>query len=126
MILFLFLLAGILLILGISRYNENEKLFWKLFISFIGAFAATTAVKMYIDNSEKKDKVEYLNTSPTQAPDEGPCSICILADPFIMVTNEGKSSDPVSKEYLCINTDLILSKIAGEIRGQPFSPFDTS
>jgi len=126
MILFSFLLAGILLILGISRYNENEKLFWQLFVSFIGAFAATVAVVSYLDNKEKQDKIEYLNTVPTQAPDEGPCSVCTLADPFITVTNEVHTSDPVSKEAQCFSTSLILSKIVEEIRGQPLEPFDTS
>lgn len=125
MIEFLFLLAGILLIVGISRYNENEKLFWKLFISFVGAFAAAVAVSAYISN-DKKDKIEYLNTTPTQALDDGPCDVCTLADPFVIVTYEEQSSDPVSKEYLCSYTKSVLSEIAGEIRGQPFVPFDTS
>ena len=123
MILFWFLI-GIALILAISRYNEDDKLFWMLFISFIGAFASTVAVYKYISN-KKQDKVEYVTSVPTQVLYAGPHIYCVLADPGVSVTREAISK-PVSKEILNNNTDPFLSKIVGGIRDQPFDYYDTS
>ena len=39
MTLFAFL-ATVAAIIAIARYNESDKLFWKLLVSFIGAYAA--------------------------------------------------------------------------------------
>lgn len=116
---------GIILILGISRYNENDKLFWKLFISFVGTFAAATFVYKYIE-SQKQDKVEYYKSAPTQALDNGSHNVCVLADPFVIVSNEGNTSDPVSKEYTACITDQVLSKVYVNTRGQPCEYIDDS
>lgn len=122
--LILFLL-GIVIILCISRYNEDEKLFWKLLISFVGAFAAVTFVQKCIE-SQKQDKTEYYQSVPTQVLNNGSHSVCVLADPFVIVTDEGKTSDPVSKEYTDTNLGLILSEVCVNTRGQPCEYFDTS
>ena len=65
MTLFWFL-AGLATCIGIARYNEDDNLFWKLFISFVGAFTAATVVKTQLENEnqEKVVKVEKA-TVPT-------------------------------------------------------------
>jgi hypothetical protein len=116
---------GIILILGISRYNENDKLFWKLFISFVGTFAAATFVYKYIE-SQKQNKTEYYQSAPTQVLYNGPHNVCVLADPVVTASNEVKTSDPVSKDYTADYTGLILSKVYVNTRGQPVEYIDDS
>ena len=64
MTLFMFLL-GILIILGIARYNESNKLFWTLFTAYTLGFAVT---KLVYDNFNKNEQSQQsLNQAyPTQ------------------------------------------------------------
>lgn len=124
-ILFWFVL-GIITILCISRYNENDKLFWQLLVSFIGTFAVATAVIKYVQSEEKKDKIEYLTTDPIQVPDSSSYMDCVLAELSDLVTPEEKSSEPVSKEYCVTILNPVLSEIVGGARDQPFEFFNTS
>lgn len=118
-------IIGLLIILGIARYNESDKLFWMLFVSYVGGFAATTAVCEYI-SSKNKDKVEVVSPTPTQVLYGGSHRFCVLADPTNTVTNEEKSSDPVSKDSVKTKQDFVLSKVCAPARDQPTMPFDTS
>lgn len=77
MTLFMFIL-GILIILGIARYNESNKLFWVLFTCFTLGFAGT---KLIIDAFDDKEKNEVsLNQAyPTQGlPAMDNAFICIV------------------------------------------------
>ena len=66
MILFWFVI-GMLAIIAIARYNEDDRLFWKLTLSFVFAFTATTvALKVFGGNQEKNDLTEQV--CPMQAP----------------------------------------------------------
>ena len=130
MTLFWFL-AGLGVCIGIARYNEDDSLFWKLFISFIGAFTAATVVKTQLEseNQEKVVKVEKA-TVPTQVLQSTPSTINFysLADVSQAATKREKSPKPVSKDSLINKNDSSLSKVFGSIRGQPqmFAYFDTS
>ena len=130
MTLFWFL-AGLGVCIGIARYNEDDSLFWKLFISFIGAFTAATVVKTQLEseNQEKVVKVEKA-TIPTQVLQSTPSTINFysLADVSQAATKREKSPKPVSKDSLINKNDSSLSKVFGSIRGQPqmFAYFDTS
>lgn len=124
MILFWFLL-GIALILAISRYNESDKLFWTLFISFIGAFGATTAVVKYLDSKER-DKVEYVTSAPTQALYAGSHTYCVLADSSVSAIREDSTSKSAGKEMLDSTTSFISSKVSGGSRDQPVEYIDDS
>ena len=59
-------ILGILIILGIARYNQSNKLFWTLFVAYTLGFAGT---KLVYDNfHEKKQSQQSLNQAyPTQA-----------------------------------------------------------
>lgn len=64
MTLLMFIL-GMLLILGIARYNKSNKLFWILFVAFTSCFAGTKLV--YGAFSEKEQSETSLNQAyPTQ------------------------------------------------------------
>ena len=130
MTLFWFL-AGLATCIGIARYNEDDNLFWKLFISFVGAFTAATVVKTQLENEnqEKVVKVEKA-TVPTQVLQSTPSitNFYSLADVSQAATKREKSPKPVSKDSLINKNDSSLSKVFGSIRGQPqmFAFFDTS
>lgn len=132
MTLFWFL-AGLAVCIGISRYNEDDALFWKLFISFVGAFTAATVVKttMENENQEKVVVIEDAPMSPTQVPQSTPCINLYdytLADVSRAATKREKSPKPVSKDSIVNFNDSSLSKVFGKIRGQPqlFAYFNTS
>ena len=118
-------MLGIGIVIAISRYNEDDKLFWKLLISFIGTFAAAAAVISYVQNS-KKDKVVYLDTNPMQVLDGCSHIYCVLAEPSTLAIHETPVSKPASKEFLVKYTNPVLSEVAGGARDQPSDYFDTS
>lgn len=131
MTLFWFL-AGLAACIGIARYNEDDSLFWKLFISFIGAFVAATVVRTQLENEnqEKIVKVEKATVNPTQVLRSTLSTINFysLANVSQAATKREKSPKPVSKDSLINENDSSLSKVFGSIRGQPqmFAYFDTS
>lgn len=124
-ILFWFILA-LTGIVCIARYNEEDKLFWKLLISLIGTFAAAVAVIKFVQSSEKKDKIECVSANPMQVLASGSHIYCVLADSSDLAIQVEKSTKPASKEFLANYNDPILSKVAGGARDQPFEFFNTS
>ena len=91
----LWFFLGILIILCIGRYNESNKLFWVLLVSFVGSFAvATVVVKSSLSSKETKQRVTQV--CPTQAPNNA-SGIIPLADAMLggTISDELK---PVSKD----------------------------
>lgn len=118
MTLFWFLL-GVATCIGVARYNEDESLFWKLFISFIGAFAVSTYVASQMDE-EEQGKVVMVENSPTQVLQSTPCMFCTLADVSLAATKREKSPKPVSKAKLLNQNNSTLSGVVRtHARGQP-------
>lgn len=120
-------LAGTAICIAISRYNEDDALFWKLFIAFTGSFAAATAYKATVEN-ENKEKVVIVTESPTQVLQSTPCNFYTLADVSFAATKREKSPKPVSKDTLINKNDSLLSNVHVLARGQPglFNFFNTS
>lgn len=127
MTLFWFL-AGLATCIGIARYNRDEALFWKLFISFTGAFVAGSVVSNTMSSEKKQDKVVMIDSMPTQVLEGTPCVFTTVTDVALSATLREKSPKPVSKDSLINKNDSSLSKVFGSIRGQPqmFAFFDTS
>jgi hypothetical protein len=92
----LWLFLGMLVALGIARYNESNKLFWILFISFIGCFAGAKAIHDSLSENERSEK--SLNQAyPTQGLDlASDTCMCFLADEP-MKTNVKVTSKPVGQ-----------------------------
>jgi len=118
MITLLMLLIGTLLCISVSRYNEDDALFWKLWISFIGAFAAGSIVKTTIE-SPKQDNVVMIEKAPTQVLQSMSCNVYTLAVISLAATLREKSPKPVSKDSLLSQDNNILSDVFGHARGQP-------
>lgn len=95
----LLFLIGIFIIFCIGRYNESNKLFWILLISFISSFAITSvAIKATLGKGKKVEKVSCV--SLTQAP-ASKSGIFLLADYALAGTQVLYDTKPVGKGTLC-------------------------
>ena len=128
MVTLLCLLTGIAAITAIARYNESDKLFWKLLVSFLGGYAACTFVNHMITSNKEEGKVVVVEEAPTQVLESVPCSFYSLADISLSATLREKSPKPVSKDSSLTINDSTLSEVHVSARGQPFwiGYFDTS
>lgn len=120
MILLWFVL-GILLAFGIARYNESNKLFWQLAVSFILGYAATVMVTRTINGSERSSE-NLVQVCPTQMPTvvSGSNTVYLLADTALAPTKVTALESAVQaftpEEH---EVSAILSKVFGRTRDQP-------
>ena len=105
-------------ITAIARYNETEKLFWSLLVSFVGAYAAVN-VAVNLLNDKKEDKVVMIEKSPMQVLESVPLLTGVLADTSLLVTMREKSPKPASKDMLFNLDNNVLSEVHRKARGQP-------
>lgn len=118
MMTFIAFLAGLGVITAIARYNENDNLFWKLAIAFIGSFLAAEVVTHVIDSKEQNKSI-VISSVPTQVQKSIPCNLYALAEMSLSATRREKSPKPVSKDSITNINDSILSKVLVSARGQP-------
>lgn len=88
-------IIGMLIILGIARYNESNKLFWILFVSYVLGFAGT---KMLIDafSDKQQNEVSLNQAYPTQGlPTMDNAFVCIVDN--ISDATTLTSSNPVGQ-----------------------------
>lgn len=118
MVLFWFI-VGIIVIIGISRYNESDALFWKLFLAFLLGFASCK-VYMHITDSNQ-DKENLTQVYPTQASKMIPGTA-----QFFLAGNQSEitvaiSKTPASKDCAPAQSEvnLIVGKIFGNARDRP-------
>ena len=123
-----FFLVGLLIITLVARYNENEKLFWQLLISFIGAYGAATIAINALSSEKKQSKEVVITSKPMQAPTSKSYNFCSLADLSSLVTVEEYSSVPAGKDIASKLNDPSLSGVGRGARDQPMDTiiFDTS
>lgn len=118
MILLLFII-GVIVITAIARYNEDDRLFWKLFASFTIAFTATSiAVATLGDKQDKNDLIEQVY--PTQAPD----TTMGYYSPTAIVCDSATVSEaipaPASKDYTpAVDETFCSCEVYGKTRDQP-------
>lgn len=102
-------LLGILSILGISRYNESNKLFWSLFIAFVGAFTVASIVIAISDR--EPEKVNLTQMYPTQSYVSTFNAQTLLADVSHDTTYEPIGSDTASKDYTSEQSKIYTSEV---------------
>ena len=105
-------------ITAIARYNESEKLFWSLLVSFVGAYAAVN-VAVNLLNDKKEDKVVMIEKYPMKVLERVPIVTGVLADTSLLVTMREKSPKPASKDMLFNLDNNVLSEVHRKARGQP-------
>lgn len=105
-------------ITAIARYNESEKLFWSLLVSFVGTYAAVN-VAVNLLNDKKEDKVVMIEKAPMQVLESVPLLTGVLADTSLSATMREKSPKPASKDMLFNLDNNILSEVHRKARGQP-------
>ena len=111
-------LATVIAIIGIARYNENEKLFWQLLIAFCGSYAAAAAIYTLTDGN-KNDKVVVIDKVPTQVLNDVPTLNGLVTGMSFSASKQTKSAKPVSKDALVNCNNIIVSKVHARMRGQP-------
>lgn len=91
----LWFLLGLAIILCIGRYNESNKLFWILFVSFVGSFTVASVV-MSTSSHKNEVKKSTVQVCPTQGQTNA-SGMFLLADAMLECTKD-ESSKLVSKE----------------------------
>lgn len=119
MALFWFL-CGILLILGIARYNESNKLFWILLVCFIGAFTAAKIVDSVISN-QKKEMMKS-NANSTQLYTSTYNTFVFTKDNVLGNTDEETSSEFTTIEYVNDAISYVPSNIRSSFRPEIDKP----
>jgi hypothetical protein len=127
----LFVLLGLAIIICIARYNENDSLFWKLLVSFIGSFAIATAAYTILNEDESdNDLVQVYPTQGLMATSCAHLPMCCTLTDVLSLTPVGANQKPVSQEYTPVLNKVVntFSKVLPVARDQPqfFKYFDTS
>lgn len=112
-------LVTVAAIVGIARYNENDKLFWQLLIAFGGSYAAATAVYSLMDDEKESDKVVMIEKAPTQVLSDMPTLNGLVTGTSFSAAKRTMSAKPVSKDSLISQDTSIISKVHASPRGQP-------
>ena len=118
MMTLLLLLSGIAVITLVSRYNEDDKLFWKLLVSFVGSYAAVTVASQLLSDKEQNEVV-MVEKAPMHALESMPI-LCegVVTDNSLATLGE-KSPKPAGKDILLSKNNNILSEVHRKARGQP-------
>ena len=117
----LWFIAGILLALCIARYNENNKLFWRLMLAFTLGYAITVMVNRITSNNEQNNK-ELVQTYPTQMSSvmfngiNNHLTKNIAPTPTKVTALESVIQDYASDDY---ENHIVLSEVYGRTRDQP-------
>lgn len=120
MILLWFVL-GIILIFGIARYNESNKLFWTLLLSYVMGFAgAKMVLDAHCSNEKGNDNLTQVYSTQMSA-----TSLSILT--YYITSDTSKNSNvvtaqpSVSQGYTPVpcEKDITLSEVFGRTRDQP-------
>ena len=115
---FLLFCLGILIIFGIARYNESNKLFWTLFVAYTSCFAATKVV--YDTVAEKEQSETSLNQAyPTQGLPAIQGTFVCIPENIDCVTLSKVTSSLVSQDYTpdCVELCSTLSDVSGVTQG---------
>lgn len=111
-------IATIGVISAIARYNESDKLFWQLLVSFVGAYAAVTVATKVL-GEEKQNEVVMIEKAPMQALESMPTLYASVVTDNSLATRGEKSPKPVGKDMLLSQSNNILSEVHRKARGQP-------
>lgn len=109
---------GILLALGIARYNESNRLFWGLTIAFLFGYASAVMVSRC--SVKENDLISTTQLNPTQE-SYVPCTTLDISDvDSDMTASKVTASFPVSQEECVICGKRIVHRdVLRRTRDQP-------
>jgi len=91
---FLMFVLGIIIIAGIARYNQSNKLFWTLFIAFVLGFAGKKLVNDTFFSEKEQSGTSLNQAYPTQG-------LAVSLDSnMCLFTNENCSATDVETQNL--------------------------
>nr|DAJ24125.1 MAG TPA: hypothetical protein [Caudoviricetes sp.] len=112
----LWFFIGIFIILCIGRYNESNKLFWVLLVSFVGSFAVATVIVKSTSHNSDETKKSTVQVCPTQA-STNTSGITHLADAMLgdilssQLKPVGKDKNTLESLRISFNSPLFKSGI---------------
>lgn len=124
--LFAFCLT-VVIIYGIARYNESNKLFWTLLTPFLLGFAVWTMT--HKESTPQQEEITVLQNNPTQAAALTPDTYMYLLTGDSTNATKKATSHPVGQDSTALpDSALSTGKIAVKTRDQPNNkkPYDTS
>lgn len=124
--LFAFCLT-VVIIYGIARYNESNKLFWTLLTPFLLGFAVWTMT--HKESVPQQEEITVLQNNPTQAAALTPDTYMYLLTGDSANATKKATSHPVGQDSTALpDSSLSTGKIAVKTRDQPnkSKPYDTS
>lgn len=80
MAIFSYLVAGILVALGIARYNKSSKLFWMLFTSFVLGIAGGSLYQKVTDSDKEEEKTVIDCGQASISVTTAPSIYCLIED----------------------------------------------
>lgn len=114
------ILAGLAASILFARFNEDDSLFWKLAISFIGAYIAANVATTAINNGKEEQKnVVVIDSMPTQVLSDIPTLNSLVTTMFTSAPVVEKSTKPAGKVSCFTYDNNLLSKVHSSARGQP-------
>ena len=87
----LIFLLGIIVIIGIARYNESNKLFWTLLISFLSGMAVASVYNTVTAPEKNDNKVTLTKSTPM-------CQI--PSDIYCLVKDEDQSTNSLNAKLV--------------------------
>ena len=107
---------GLLIITGIARYNNSNKLFWTLLTCFTLGFVCTKLVHDAFSTNEKSNVIT-MQAQPTQALAVTSGSLLYLLTDESLPTSVKVASNPVSQANVPTSSDTTLSDVSGVTQG---------
>lgn len=104
------LLISILIVGGIARFNQSNRLFWTLLVGLLIGIAGAGLYNRYFDNNYTKDNNNIETVTPTQESNSGSSLDSFLADYLNGIINESEyDSALVSKDIIVDTLNVIVN-----------------
>lgn len=124
----LLILLGLAIIVGVARYNENDSLFWKLLVCFIGGFASACVVINLLKEDRSKDNLEQVTPTQTLLAPEQVCDTLLAIFEMPTTTDDVEHQKSASQDNSLATPKVVSasSEVSSSARDQPFKFYDTS
>lgn len=104
------LLISILIVGGIARFNQSNRLFWTLLVGLLIGIAGAGLYNRYFINNYAKDNNNITTVTPTQESNSKSSIYNFLADYLNGIINESNiDSALVSKDIIVDSIDVIVT-----------------
>ena len=107
----LMFVIGLIIIIGIARFNESSKLFWTLLISFLSGIAVSGAYSIVTNQKDNDNKVTLTKSTPV-------CKTSLSTYYFIK-NEDNNTNEPKAKlvSKVVLNSDCNYYRYCKDMEG---------